>query len=174
MKALGLGWRGLAFRDIEVGRDAARKAARLFSWQGARSGALAESALGGGLDHARQGHRRRRRRARDVPERPQGLTRPLRRTLGLHCALDERRDPTTRAPSTCRRTDFPMKADLARREPQQLAAWEACGSRRSAARRRPDVRASSSTTGRRTRTATSTSGTRSTRSSRTSSCAAAP
>ena len=67
-------------------------------------------------------------------------------------------------------TDFPMKADLAQREPEQLDAWEERGTYREAARdRRAAGRASCCTTARRTRTARSTSATRSTRSSRTSS-----
>ena len=56
------------------------------------------------------------------------------------------------------RTDFPMKADLARREPERLAAWDAMDLE-GAIRPRPGrvARSSSSTTDRRTPTGTSTS-----------------
>ena len=73
MKALGLGWRGLAFRDIEVSRDTRGKPLARLSRQGARPGALPEGALGRGDDHARPRHRGGRRRARDRPRRPQEL-----------------------------------------------------------------------------------------------------
>jgi hypothetical protein len=58
-------------------------------------------------------------------------------------------------------TPFPMRGDLAKREPEILARWEetALYERISAAHR-----CSSCTTGRRTRTATSTTATSSTRS----------
>ena len=67
-------------------------------------------------------------------------------------------------------TDFPMKADLAQREPQQLERWE----EQDIYARHPRglaqaARASCCTTDRRTPTAPSTSATRSTRCSRTSS-----
>ena len=61
-------------------------------------------------------------------------------------------------------TAFPMKADLARREPEMLAWWEEQpASTPSCARSRPGARSSSCTTVRRTRTARSTSATPSTR-----------
>ena len=66
-------------------------------------------------------------------------------------------------------TDFPMKANLAQREPELLARWEQEASTRPCGARRRAANASSCTTARPTPTATSTSGTPSTRSSRTSS-----
>ena len=46
------------------------------------------------------------------------------------------------------KTDFPMKAKLPEREPEQLAAWEQMGSITASSNPAPERRSSSCTTGR--------------------------
>ncbi len=64
-------------------------------------------------------------------------------------------------------TPFPMRGDLARREPGWTKQWQDNGVYRASATPPGAARSGSCTTARRTPTATSTSATRSTRSSRT-------
>ena len=89
-------------------------------------------------------------------------------TKAPHARRSQR--PTTRRTLNLTDTPFPMRGDLARREPGWVAGMAAHEGLRGDPRgERRDARASSCTTARRTPTATSTSATRSTRSSRTSS-----
>ena len=114
MKALGTGWRGLAFRDIEVGRDPRGKPILSFHGKALVRRAVAQGGFGGGHDHARPRHRRGRRGAPDAVDR----------TLNSASMAD---GSDYKATLNLPRTDFPMKADLARREPLQLAVWDKMG-----------------------------------------------
>ena len=62
MKALGLGWRGLAFRDIEVTRDVHGKPLLVFHGRALERSRALDVRVGRGLDHPRPRHRGRRRR----------------------------------------------------------------------------------------------------------------
>jgi riboflavin kinase/FMN adenylyltransferase len=101
----------------------------------------------------------------------------LGRTLGYPTAnlAIARRRTTSTTTVNLPQTDFPMKADLAQREPRQLQRWAEQDIYGAHPRRhRRAGRRSCCTMARRMRTARSTSGTRSTRSSRTSSSSRAP
>ena len=88
----------------------------------------------------------------------------------LSCKLDRRRQVADyKSTINLPETGFPMKADLAQREPKMLAAWESQRPVREDSRHLARaVRASCCTTARRTPTARRTSATSSTRCSRTS------